>query len=981
MQFCPIDFRQILFFSSALLSTNRLLFLPLQHFDDNCVHTENRSYTQSIFMKKLLLLFFINSLCLTFAYAQNLNRITIKGMAMDTSGADMPFATVMLLNPSDSTLVNFTRADDKGGFVFKNVKNSAYLLKISYVGYIPFVQYVPPATVEINDVGTLYMKIINTQLMEVVIRAAKSTLSIRGDTIEYDASSFKVPPGSTVEDLLRRLPGIEVDADGNIRAQGRSVDRVYVDGKTFFGDDPKAATKNLGAETISKVQVYNEKSEQAKLTGVDDGKKEKAMNLELKDEYKKGSFGKITGAVGTEGRWAGRGSFNRFNSKEQLSFIGFGNNINQTGVNWEDYGEFKGQNTFNNRDNGDFGFSGGGGRYYMMGGDDVPFNNFDGRGFTKNFGSGVNYNFDNKKTKFNSSYFYNQTDLSLDQFGFRQTFTPTSSYFNTDTLNKRDFRGNHSISARIEQAIDSSDILIVKVNSRFSMSNADDQQSQFFSEDNRSLSINNASDLTSFSAGGTAIYRHKFKKKGRSFAASSGYNLNLTGGDDNLSSLNQFFEANTFTQQIRQLNDRSTDAQQFKAGLLFTEPLSKKWFWETFYNFTQTNNIVTRRSTNQEYIRIDSLSIWYDNLIRYNRIGSSIRYSFNGLNISGGLAGQQIYIGGKYAVEQGLPLLAPQVGRSFENLIPYLDANFEFPNNVWLNGSYIYKVNEPGFSDLQPVPNVSNPTFRTEGNPNLLPERVHQTELGLGFWNAASLSNGNVGITYESYENQIVYSQTIEDIENVGLRTTTRPENLSGGYNLSSYIWTSFPIVKTKLTMNVNGNVNWGLSPAFVNNVRNETDNRSLGGRTGLTFTPNQKLILGLNGNMNYSTIDYSIQSTQNQKIYRYGSDASIKWQFLSKSFLESNFNYMKFKNERFGFDQEVPIWNASVRRLFGKTNRIEVRLAAFDILNKNVSIRQSASQNYVTSNVASTLARYYMLSVSYNVRGYENKLKKNDWW
>ena len=214
---------------------------------------------------------------------------------------------------------------------------------MSFVGFIPFQQNLAPSPTDVNDLGVLKMKPITKELLEVVIRAAKAPLSIRGDTIEYNTSSFKVPPGSTVEDLLRRLPGIEVDADGNIKAQGKDVSKLYVDGKTFFGNDPKAATKSLGAETISKVQVFNEKSEQSKLTGVDDGKKEKAMNLELKEEYKKGRFGKITAAIGNQERWAARGNYNRFNKTEQMSIIGYGNNINQTGLNWDDYGEFKGQ--------------------------------------------------------------------------------------------------------------------------------------------------------------------------------------------------------------------------------------------------------------------------------------------------------------------------------------------------------------------------------------------------------------------------------------------------------------------------------------------------------------------------------------------------------------------------------------------------------------------------------------------------------------
>jgi hypothetical protein len=425
--------------------------------------------------------------------------------------------TVMLLNPVDSTLVNFTRGDDKGAFQLKNVKNETYLLKVSYVGFLPLQMRIEPSATAVHDLGTLKIKPISTELLEVVVRAAKSTLSIRGDTIEYDASSFKVPPGSTVEDLLRRLPGIEVDADGNIRAQGKDVKRVYVDGKTFFGDDPKAATKNLGAETLSKIQVYNEASEQSKLTGVDDGKKEKAMNLELKEEYKKGAFGKITAAVGTEERWAGRGNYNRFNQKEQLSFIGYGNNINQTGVNWEDYGEFKGQSTFSDFDNGDFGFSSGGGRYYMFGGDDSPLNNFDGRGFTENYGGGANYNFDNKKAKFNLSYFYNQTELTLDQFTDRQSFVEGSSFFNSDTMTKLDLRQNHSLNTRFEKDLDSNNRLIVKAQGRFSHNDASTRQSQLFSlADNQPtnrLSNDLDNELDSWRLTSAVVCEQRFKRR------------------------------------------------------------------------------------------------------------------------------------------------------------------------------------------------------------------------------------------------------------------------------------------------------------------------------------------------------------------------------------------------------------------------------------------------------------------------------------
>jgi len=918
-------------------------------------------------------------------FAQTPNRVTIKGMVADTTGEATAHATVMLLNPRDSTLVNFTRSGEKGDFEFKNVKNTAYLLKVSYVGHLPLQLFLSASPTETNDVGKIEIKPISSELLEVVIKAAKATLSIKGDTIEYDASSFKVPPGSTVEDLLRRLPGIDVDADGNIRAQGMDVKRVYVDGKTFFGDDPKAATKNLGAETISKVKVYNEASEQTRLTGVDDGKREKAMDLQLKEEFKKGAFGKLTAAVGTEERWAGRGNYNRFNPKEQLSFIGFANNINQTGVNWEDYGEFKGQNAFGDHDNGDFGFNSGN-RYYTIGGDDSPFNNFDGRGFTTNFGAGTNYNYDHKKLKLNANYFYKETSLDLQQYTDRQTFLPDTTFFNTDTLRKEDFRGSHSFGTRISYDLDSSNLIIVKAEGRFSHSTAQTAQNQLFSNALRTqtnaLLLDNSNLLDAWRVTSTVIYRLRFKKKGRSFALSAGYNDGQTDGSENLSSRNEFLLTGGLT-QIRQFNSNINNTRQIKSSALFTEPLSKRWFWESFANASQTNNEVNRPTGDPENNnqRVDSLSVYYEQEVRYARLGTSIRYSNNGLNASVGLAGQQLRLGGSYSVDRGLPPLANPIEQTYFNLIPNVSANYQLPNNMRIGLNYNYNVSEPQFNDLQPVPIVTNPAFVSLGNPDLQPQRAHGINTNINYWNAGSMASFGIGANYNLFESQIVYSQTIEFIEGIGARTTTRPENVSGGRGFGTYVWSNIPIIKTKLTFNFNPSINFNRSPSFINGIENETFNERYSINCGLSITPDAKFIAGININTTFNNVQYSVQPDQNQKIRQYGSGATIKWQFMSRMFLESNFNHNLYRNERFGFDQSIGLWNASVRRIVGKSNRVEVRIAAFDLLNQRVNINQSGSQNFVVNSVAPTLARYFMLSVSYNVRGYENKLKKNEWW
>ncbi|MDX2134202.1 MAG: outer membrane beta-barrel protein [Saprospiraceae bacterium] len=919
--------------------------------------------------------------------AQTPSRVTLSGTVSDTSGAEIALPTVMLLNPQDSTLINYTRGNEKGEFVFKNIPNKSYLLKVSYIGYIPLQVAIEPAASPENNLGVLGMKPLNEQLMEVVVRTAKAALSIRGDTVEYDPSSFKVPPGSSVEDLLRRLPGIEVDADGNIRAQGQDIRRVYVDGKTFFGDDPKAATKNLGAETLSKVQVYDEASEQTKITGIDDGKEIKVMNLELKDEYKKGSFGKVTGAVGTEERLAGRASYNRFNEKEQLSFIGYGNNINETGVNWEDYGEFKGQSTFSDFDNGDFGFEGGGRGYYFSSGDG-PLNNFDGRGFTENFGGGVNYNFDNKKTKVNASYFYNQTDLTFREYTTRSNFVEEGTFTNEDTLRQNALQRRHSLSSRLEHEIDSSNNIIVKANLALRENDSEQAKSQYFTDNldmpiNRLLSatenLTDAGDLTS-----AAIFRHRFRKKGRTFAASAGFNTTRNDGTDNLLFQNLFIRTEDPSEFFRQDADVANRTQQLKSSLLFSEPLSKKWFIESFYNFSQTDNLADRQvedPTQNGGERIDSLSIYYDNQVLYNRLGSVVRYAHDGLNIGLGLAGQQLQLKGDYARGEGEPALGDPVRLEFFNWIPYASMEYEFTNNMSVDFNYRYSVNEPSFTDLQPVAIITNPLFVRQGNPALEPERMHSLNLGYNYWNPASFANIGVYGGFNVYDEQIVYNQTVELIDSVGLRTTTTPANATGGYGYDFWFWSNFPIIKTKLSVGLNGGFNGRLAPAFVNEVKNETRSNGVDGRFSLNYTPSNKLILNGGFSLGFDDVRYSIQSQQNQQLINNSAYAGVKWEFVPKTFLESNFNYNANRNNQTGFEQNVPIWNASVRRIFGPKNRWETRLAAFDLLDRRVNVVQRATQNYVTTSVAETLAQYFMLSLSYNVRGFETGVKKRGFW
>lgn len=918
-------------------------------------------------------------LCASNLFAQSPTRATIKGVICDSSGMTIPSATVVLLNAKDSTLLNFTQADEKGAFEFKSIKNNGYLLKVALIGYYPYQKNLLVSATMINDLGSIKLKIVSKMLMEVVIKAARAPLKFRGDTIEYDASSFKVPPGSTVEDLLRRLPGIEVDADGNIKSQGKDVKRLYVEGKTFFGNDPKFATKNLGAETISKVQVFDEKSEQSKLTGIDDGVKDnKAMNLSLKEEYKKGAFGKLSVAAGDQERWALKGNYNRFDKTQQLSFIGFGNNINQTGVNWDDYGEFKGQSS-NNYDNGDFGFGGGYyGDYYNNG----LTSYFDGRGLTKNYGSGVNYNFDNKKTKFNSSYTYNETTRTLEQTSNKETFLQSSSFKNADTSLGKNFRGNHSIGMRIEQNIDSSNVLIAKANINFSKSTDNNSLFSLYSDavdvPTRSLKTLNDNKFSSYNIASAAIYRKRLKKKGANFAWSGGFNSSKSDGLDNPFSLNRFFEANTFTDQVRELSTNNNNkTTQFKSSMLLTEPLSKVFFLEAFYNFNATNNLQDKLTQNTalQNIRVDTLTAYYTNDVLYNRLGTTFRYSNKGLNATMGLAAQQLQLKGNYALRNDMPNLKDPINKTYSNLVPDISLRYQLTKSIYLSTNYSLRISEPTMNQLMPIVNVNNPAFIIEGNPDLQPSRVNNFNLTTYYSNQASLTSLYLSFNYLSTVNAISDNQTITMVDKVGMQTVIKPENMKGFDNYYSYnSQISFPIIKTKLTMSAYGSVGFGITPSYINNVENVTKNQRASLSTNFNFTPSPKLVLSLNGNINSNNVKYSFRNDLNQKIRNYSSSSSVKWQFATKTYFESNFNYTVYKNESFGFNQSIPMLNASIRQILGKANRVELRLAVFDIFNRNRSISQTASQNYIITTNANTLARYFMLSFSYNIKGFELK-------
>ncbi len=720
----------------------------------------------------------------------------------------------------------------------------------------------------------------------------------------------------------------------------------------------------------------------------------------MKEEFKKGGFGKLTAGGGSDlvpppaqagGRFEATGNYNKFDQKQQISLIGLGNNTNKTGLSFNDYQDFRGSNSFNWNDNADFGFSSGN-RYLFFGNDDdenlgIPITGGAGRGFSTNVAGGVNYNYDTKPTKISSSYYYSQTRLELGADRNRRNFLESGSYRTAETSNQINFNGNHRISLRVEKNIDSLNTLVFVNNSRLNNGNAtrNSQQNLFNTADVLSTqnTTNNRSTSRQFGSANSLIYRLKFKKKGRSLAASATYQINTNNADLLLNAQNRFYQATTVNDMlrvIRQDQSTSSDRSQYKASAVFVEPFAKKFYWETFYNFNLRHDKIDREVldlTPEVPRRSDSLSRYYKNNYLFNRLGSSIRYSFKGLNLSAGLAGQQFTIDGQYASSPQSTTFTP-INRTFNTLIPNVSLNYDMKNNKFVFANYNKGVQIPSSRDLLPIVDNSNPLFVREGNPTLLPQLQHTVDVGFNSFNPGSFTSFFINLDASYYVNQIVYSQFVDTQT---LITRTRPDNLTGGKSLSSYASFGFPLKKTKATLNLNTQVSLSTNPAKINDILNQTYNQSYNIGTRLDLTPTEWFTFYGNANIGIAGTRYSLNQAQNQTIINNTFNGEMNIKLPASFFFSTNLNYRTYRNDHLGFVQNVPIWNASAYKILGKAQKAEVRLSAFDMLNRNVSVSQYAGQNYVSEERIRSLSRYFLLSFTYNMRGVSAKMRRQGYF
>jgi hypothetical protein len=806
------------------------------------------------------------------------------------------------------------------------------------------------------DLGEIRLKLAKNRLDEVVIKGETTPILVKKDTLEYNAAAFETQPQDVVEDLLRQMPGVEVEDDGTIVAQGEEVKKVTVDGKEFFGSDPKVATKNIAAEAIKSVQFFNRKSDMSEFTGVDDGEREKTMNLNLKPEYRSGYFGNVGVAGGTDDRYEGNMNLNRFGPKSQFSIIGNFNNINKQGFSTDQFMSFM---------NSMGGFGGG------RGNSDLPISRGLSDGFVNTNAGGINLNYDfSEKTELNFSYFLNDIENTIDKITNRENFLDERTSYFTNTANSQ-LTGNtgHTMRLRLEQKIDSTQDLRLDLNARLSRS---DLTSTVFSNvTNRNIQQNNSNtdylfDGANDNIGGSLMYRKMLSKvKNRSITLRGSLNSLDSDVDGILNSVNTFNPDDpllSYAEEIVQNQLDKNDQTTYNIDLSFVEPLSGGKYLEVMYNRRNYDNTVVKDVydilSGTENLNED-LSNRYKRNFVYDQAG--LAYHWNGETTSFTLEGlmQNSRLNGEILSEGTI------IKNNYTTFLPRMQWSKELGMGHSLRVRYNTDVREPSLEQLQPIVDNSDPLNLYIGNPDLVPEYNHNLRMNYLKFDQFSFSSLFAFINLRYTRNNII-NQTIIDEQFIRI---TNPLNVDYDFNASGNISYSQPIRSLAMKYRVNTNLTYGRSILFINEIENKSNRYS--SRVGLTLENRSKKKWDLQAgvNLTYNLSTYDLSNDRNQSFLNQRYNGTMRYNPTDTWSLRTDMRVNVFDNQSFSTGQTVPIWSASISKYFLAGNRGEIEISAFDLLNKNLGVNRSTTLNYIENEEVLSLGRYFLASFKYALR------------
>lgn len=904
-------------------------------------------------MFRLYLLFIMMVPLFTFGQYQ-----TLTGEIFNEAGEPLPYATTVLLDPADSTLMFYGISNLKGHFEIKQVKSGNYLLQTAFMGYETFYKEINLSDGD-ERIGTIILKQKNLNLEGVSVVGERIPMKIKKDTLEFDADAFKTRPDAVAEDLLKKLPGVEVDRAGNIKALGEDVREVMVDGKEFFGSDPKVATKNLPADALDKVQVIDKKSEEAEFTGMDDGQRSKSVNLVLKKDRKNGIFGDVEGGYGTDNHFKGNGKVYRFSGKTQFAALTMLNNINQYGFSFNDYLNFSG---------GLSSISGGGGAITISGGD-LPINFGEPvSGLTTSGAGGLNFSISPQKhNRTFFSYMVNGYDKDLEENSKTQNFTSQGIY-NQQIRSihcKKQF--THNANFGIRRRIDSTQNLII--NGKFSFSqgrNPGESYSESFYNDTLVNSLKQKSGFKSHNLN-TKIngsYHYKFNQNRSVFKAS--IKANYTEGEtDRLVDNQSFYFFPPSEKSNSQYQNDESDKLIISGGISLLQNISGNLIFEP-----GVNTGIESETFGREYgvpdtpeIIIDSLSpeftkkhLWISPEIRLRKSTEKSTVSA-GIGLRNGKTSNQLW--------EDNP-----ISQSYLAILPNLAWEYNYRTTRRLSVYFQTSVNTPTAELLQPLGNYANPLHIRFGNRNLEPERLHNLVMNWMIFDQFSSTSFFLNLNASWIKNKINWERNIND----QLVQTIRPVNVSDDYTAEAGLDFSTPIRKLGIKINFRFNETYNRGINFINGTKNF--NTNFRHRLSLRIDNRKKdkwdISTGFAAGITNSK--YSVQESMDNNYFEYSWFADLGFTPNDSWHFSVSADISNYSANSFDEPVEIPLISGKISHYMLKNKRGVLTLQVFDLLDQNTNLVRTGEMNYLMERQTNSIGRYVMLSFKYRLNKFGTK-------
>lgn len=918
-------------------------------------------------MKKILLLLTLSVCITTLSWSQG---ASVKGVTTDTiNKQNLSKTVVSLLRAKDSTLVKFERTDSKGEFNIKNLPAGNYILLATYPQYADYAETLVLTDTSNINVGPLKLILKANLLQEVIVKQQIGSIKIKGDTTEMVADSFKVLPNATVEDLLKKMPGIQIDKNGAITAQGETVKKVLVDGEEFFGDDPTLVTQNLRADMVGSVQIYDKKSDQATFTGIDDGNREKTINLKLKDGKKNGYFGKLDLAGGTDGYHNNQAMLNVFKNKEKFAGYAIVSNTGKTGLNWQDISNYGDAGN-----NGIVMMDGGEGMMIMDGGGD-DFESwggqYNGQGFPLVQTGGLHFNNKWNADKDNINLNYKIMNLMVNG----NTTTNSQNILSNDTINyTNDYQKTKNSILRnrfnttYEVQFDS--LSSLKINADGGMdhklTSTSDSSSSSTNNDLVNKSLRNlSSNGDKNTVNSNILFRQKFKKKGRtlSFNMRENYSTNNATGYLNSyidSFANNQFAGRTITDQYKTYSSRDL---LIDTKLTYTEPLSKTSSLIVNYGIVISNSNSERNSYNKsadgKYTALDTT---YSNHYQFNQFTqrAGLAYNFSKKKIRFNLGNNL----GFTNFNQTNLHTGDVSKRNFINLYPTANFSYSFSQMRRISINYNGSTQQPSITQIQPVATNDNPLNITIGNPNLKPAFNSNINLFFNDFKVLTSRNLFLGIFYNMTNNAISNYSTFNATNG---KQVNQYVNVDGNHTLSGWMDYGLKLKKLETMIDFGADINSSQYVNYVNGTLNTTNSGGYTGSVRLNKDKEGKYSISLRGAATYTNSKSSIQLGTSTNSWRYSIqpnvDIFMPWKLQLHA--DGDYTIQEKSNNLQGYNAFVV--NAWFGKKMLKGDALVIKVAGNDILNQNINFQRSLQSNFITQTTYSTIRRYFFLSLVWN--------------